>query len=76
MSVLQRWLATEACTIISACAQLQPAKRDLIVGDWEVAKQHLIYSITSKFSFASHIPFHLCSLAHHDQDTRSGVPQP
>jgi hypothetical protein len=65
--LMNRWLATEAIEIMAICAHLLPAQRDIIIHDWEAAKQHLVYSMSAKFSYAKIIPFLLCGMAHHDQ---------
>ena len=65
--VLEKWFAAEACEIFTICSYLPAAKRDIIVRDWEAAKQHLVYSFATKFGFATNIPFALCALAHHDE---------
>ncbi len=68
--VLTKWLANETVEIASVCSHLELSQRNMIVGDWQVAKQHLAFTITTKFSFATHIPFLLCGLVHHDQALR------
>ena len=66
--VLERWFAAEAAELLTICSFLPPAKRDVIVQDWEAAKQHLVYSFGAKFGFATIIPFALCGLAHHSEE--------
>ncbi len=67
-SLVQRWLTFEAAEIFSISSDLPLDQRNIVVQDWEIAKQHLSFSITSKFSFAKHIPFLLAGMAHYDED--------
>jgi hypothetical protein len=71
--LLQRWWCSKHAELLSICSHLSQKDRDAILQDWEVAKQTIAFSLTTKFSFASSLPFLLCGAAHHDEDTARKV---